>query len=101
MPDPAAGPEPKGAPPSAGEKAPPRIGGFEVLEKVGHGGMGAVYRARQVSLDRIVALKILPPKLEKDAEFMRRFLGEARATGKLSHQNIVSGIDVGQADGYW
>jgi serine/threonine-protein kinase len=101
MTDPQAGPDPKGSPPPPAAKPPTRVGGFEVIEKVGHGGMGAVYRARQVSLDRIVALKILPPRLEKDAEFMRRFLGEARATGKLSHQNIVSGIDVGQADGYW
>jgi serine/threonine-protein kinase len=62
--------------------------------------MGTVYKARQVSLDRIVALKVLPQRLAKDSDFLARFYREARATAKLNHPNIVSGFDVGQADGY-
>jgi len=80
---------------------PTRIGDFELITKLGEGGMGAVYKARQVMLDRVVALKVLPPKLARDAEFAQRFMREARATAKLNHPNIVSGIDVGQADGYF
>ncbi|MCX7806071.1 MAG: serine/threonine protein kinase, partial [Planctomycetota bacterium] len=63
--------------------------------------MGSVYKARQPMLDRLVAIKILPPKLAKDAEYIARFFREARAAGKLSHPNIVAGIDVGEADGYY
>ena len=79
------------------------IGNCEVLEKVGQGGMGTVFRARQKSLDRIVALKILPPSVAKDATFIDRFQREARASAKLNHPNIVQGIDVGKdaASGYW
>jgi len=79
------------------------IGNCEVLEKVGQGGMGTVFRARQKSLDRIVALKILPPSVAKDATFIDRFQREARASAKLSHPHIVNGIDVGQdaATGLW
>jgi len=84
-----------GAQPPAGKPAR-IIGGFELLEKIGQGGMGAVFKARQVSLDRIVALKILPPSIAKDQTFTQRFLREARACAKLSHPNIVLGIDVGQ-----
>src|SRR5579862_3308813 len=76
------------------------IAGFEILEKVGQGGMGAVFRARQVSMDRIVALKILPPKLAQDPNFKTRFLNEARVSAKLSHMNIINGIDCGEAGGY-
>jgi len=76
------------------------IGGFELLARLGRGGMGAVYRARQTSMDREIALKILPPKLARDPSFVQRFQREARAAGKLSHPNIVAGIDVGEADGF-
>jgi hypothetical protein len=73
------------------------IAGFEVLSKIGQGGMGAVLKARQVSLDRIVALKILPPKIAmKDPVFVERFFREARVSAKLNHPNIVQGIEVGQ-----
>jgi len=78
----------------------PRIGDFDLLAKLGEGGMGAVYQARQVSMDRLVALKVLTPKLASNAEFVQRFLQEARATARLNHSNIVAGISVGQADGY-
>lgn len=76
------------------------VGGFEIVAKIGVGGMGAVYKARQVSLDRMVALKILPPKFAEDEEFTKRFLREARAAASLNHPNVIQGIDVGFADGY-
>ncbi len=76
------------------------IPGYELLEKIGQGGMGAVYRARQQSMDRIVALKILPKSLARRAEFKERFFREARAAGKLNHSNIVSAYDAQEANGY-
>ena len=76
------------------------LGGYELLSRVGSGGMGTVYRARQVSLNRIVALKVLPQRLAKDGDFLARFYREARAVARLNHPNIVGGFDVGQADGY-
>jgi len=63
--------------------------------------MGAVFKARQISMDRLVALKILPPKLAKDKTFAQRFIREARSAAKLNHPNIVQGIDVGRAGGYY
>lgn len=76
-----------------------RVGDYELLEELGSGGMGAVYRARQCSLDRPVALKILPQHMAHDREFVQRFMQEARAVAKLNHPNIVAGFDVGFADG--
>ncbi|MGH7145839.1 MAG: serine/threonine-protein kinase [Planctomycetota bacterium] len=78
-----------------------QIANYELLEKVGQGGMGAVFRARQISMDRIVALKILPPKLAKDKKFCERFIMEARASGGLNHINIIQGIDVGESQGHY
>jgi len=72
---------------------------LEVLELIGRGGMGAVYKARQPSLDRLVALKILPPGVAADAGFAERFTREARALPRLSHPNIVAVYDFGQAAG--
>jgi len=73
-----------------------RLAGYEIFEQVGKGGMGEVYRARQVSMDRIVALKILSPKLvAKDPAFIERFVAEARAAGRLNHSNIIGVHDVG------
>lgn len=80
-------------------KAQP-IKGYELLKKLGQGGMGAVYQAKQTSVDRLVAIKILPPKLAKNPEFIQRFQREARAVAKLNHPNIVKGIDVGEDNGY-
>ncbi|MFH1024586.1 MAG: protein kinase [Planctomycetota bacterium] len=77
-----------------------RIGGYEVIAKIGQGGMGIVYKARQISLDKIVAIKLLPPRISKDRSFLDRFLREARAAGKMNHVNIVQGIDAGEADGF-
>jgi serine/threonine-protein kinase len=71
-----------------------KIPGYEIIEKVGQGGMGAVFKARQVSLDRVVALKILSPRLAEDQEFCERFIREAQSVAKLNHPNIIVGIDV-------
>src|SRR5207237_3118832 len=77
-----------------------RIGGYEILERIGRGSMGVVYRARQLSLEKEVALKILPPRLSHDPIFVERFLREARAAGRLNHPNVVSALDAGYADGF-
>ena len=69
---------------------------FEILELLGRGGMGAVYKARQIALDRVVALKLLPPALGGDPEFTARFQREARAMARLNHPNIVTVHDFGQ-----
>ncbi len=71
---------------------------LEIEHLIGHGGMGAVYQARQTNLDRVVALKILSPKLSNDPSFTERFMREARTLAKLSHPNIVMVFDFGQAD---
>ena len=72
--------------------------GYEVIELLGRGGMGAVYKARQINLDRLVAVKILPAALEADDEmgFVERFRQEARSMAKLSHPSIVAVHDFGQ-----
>jgi tRNA A-37 threonylcarbamoyl transferase component Bud32 len=72
---------------------------LEIIDLLGQGGMGAVYKARQTKLDRAVALKILPPEAGTDSAFADRFTREARALAKLSHPNIVGIHDFGDADG--
>jgi predicted Ser/Thr protein kinase len=72
---------------------------LEILSLIGKGGMGAVYRARQPALDRIVALKILPPQVATGSNFVERFNREARALAKLNHPNIVAVYEFGQAGG--
>src|SRR5215208_3268643 len=74
---------------------------LEILELLGRGGMGAVYKARQRGLDRFVALKILPPGVDRDPGFQERFVREARALARLSHPNIVAVHDFGQAGGLY
>jgi hypothetical protein len=71
------------------------LAGFKVLEELGRGGMGIVYRAEQVSLHREVALKVLSHELTKDPVFVARFVAEARAAGRLHHPNVVQVFDVG------
>ena len=75
------------------------IAGFEILSKIAEGGMGTVYKARQVSLDRIVAIKILPPHLAKDDEFVRHFQEESRVAAKLKHPHLIEVYDAGKTDG--
>jgi len=74
----------------------PRLPGFELLELYGRGGMGEVWRARQLSLGRTVAVKLLPEALSTDAEFVARFDKEATALATLNHPNIVQIIDRGR-----
>ncbi|MGL4401329.1 MAG: serine/threonine-protein kinase, partial [Luteolibacter sp.] len=74
---------------------------FEILELIGQGGMGAVYKVRQRDLDRIVALKILPPAIGQSPEFSARFAREAKALAKLNHPGIVTLHEFGQQDGLY
>src|SRR6185369_7353471 len=71
------------------------LGGCEIMEVIGRGGMGVIFRARQKSLDRIVAMKILSPKLADDALFVQRFHREARSIARVNHSNILAVYDVG------
>src|SRR6476646_2390576 len=75
------------------------LGPYQVLDKLGQGGMGEVYRAKDPRLDRLVAIKVLPATLAGDAEFRERFEREARTISQLSHPNICTLYDVGNQDG--
>ncbi len=77
------------------------IEGFEILGLVGQGAMGAVYRANQIRMNRPVALKVLAASVVRDERFLSRFQREAETTGRLSHPNIVQGIDVGECQGVY
>ncbi|MBM4071356.1 MAG: serine/threonine protein kinase [Planctomycetes bacterium] len=74
-----------------------QIPGYDLLDKLGQGAMGLVWKARQVSMNRLVAIKVLKPKLAADPEFLKRFTREAHVAAKLSHNNVVQAIDVGSA----
>jgi len=76
-----------------------RIGGYEIISKLGDGGLGSVYRAKQISMGRTVALKVLHRKWLRDEEFKKRFLLEARLVGRLSHQNLIQVFDFGKEKG--
>ncbi len=96
-------PQPAAAPGDVGEVASTddvpigtALGGYEVMQKLGSGGMGSVYLARQVSLDRNVALKTLHPQLAVDPQLVSRFTREAYAAAQLTHHNIVQIHDIGQ-----
>ncbi len=73
-----------------------KIGGYEIHGVLGQGGLGVVYRARQLSMGRFVALKVLHEKWVGDDEFRKRFLVEARLVGRLSHPNLIQVFDVGR-----
>ncbi len=75
------------------------LGQYELVEKIGEGGMGAVYKARHTKLDKIVAIKVLPSEKMKDKSAVARFEREMRAVGKLEHPNIVRAMDAGEVDG--
>jgi len=76
-----------------------KLGPYEILEPLGAGGMGEVYRARDTRLGRDVAVKVIPPNYSDDPGLLARFEQEARATAALSHPNILALFDVGQQDG--
>jgi predicted Ser/Thr protein kinase len=84
---------------------PAELGGhfpqLEMLELVGQGGMGAVYKARQIKLDRLVAVKILPPAVAGDSAFAERFSREARSLARLNHSNTITVYDFGETDGLY
>ncbi len=75
------------------------IAGYKVLTKIGQGAMGSIYKALQLSMDRVVAIKCLSPRYASNDKLRGRFLREARAVARLSHPNIIQGIDVGESNG--
>jgi serine/threonine protein kinase len=92
-------PRQNGARPDDGSSGK-RLGDFELLSEIGRGGMGVVYEARQVSLKRRVALKVLPPALGMSAQAKQRFEREAQAAAKLHHTNIVPVHAIGEDGGH-
>jgi serine/threonine protein kinase len=93
--------EPAAQPPLPPEQIAPHFPQLEILECLGRGGMGVVYKARQKSLSRLVALKLLAPERVRDAKFAERFAREAQALAALNHPNIVTIYDFGQAGGFY
>src|SRR5262249_51554644 len=83
------------------EELAPLFPQLEILELLGHGGMGAVYKARQVKLRRLVALKILPPAMALSPGFAERLTREARALARLNHPHIVTVHDFGDVNGLY
>jgi serine/threonine protein kinase len=79
-----------------GLQAGTKLGNYEIAAPLGAGGMGEVYRARDNSLQREVAVKFLPASFSKDADRLRRFTQEAQATAALNHPNIISVYQIGQ-----
>jgi tRNA A-37 threonylcarbamoyl transferase component Bud32 len=88
-------------PPPAPEEIAEKFPQFEILECLGRGGMGVVYKARQKSLNRLVAIKILAPEREREARFAGRFAKEAEMLAKLSHPHIVTIHDFGETGGLY
>ena len=76
-----------------------KIGGYEIIELIGHGGMATVYRARQISMNRVVAVKVLPRQFLNDETYMQRFTREVKIVAELEHRNIVPVHDYGEDDG--
>ncbi len=80
---------------------PPHIGNFRILSKLGQGGMGNVYRAVHGTLERPVALKVLPPEFSSHPEYVTRFLREARTIAAIRHENIIQIYDSGEFNGQY
>ncbi|MBZ0286800.1 MAG: serine/threonine protein kinase, partial [Anaerolineae bacterium] len=76
-----------------------QIGGYEILDVIGHGGMATVYRSQQVSMNRVVAIKVLPKQFVTDDTYIQRFQREVEIAAKLEHRNIVPVHDYGQYEG--
>ena len=77
-----------------------KIPGYKITGKLGAGAMAVVYKAKQLSLNRMVAIKVLPKRFSENPEYVERFYKEGQAAGRLNHPNIVQAIDVGEAGGY-
>ena len=75
------------------------LGEYTILEKIGAGGMGQVYKAKHRTMDRLVALKILPSTLVESPDAIKRFRREVRAAARLMHPNVVTALDAGAQDG--
>lgn len=87
------------SPPGEQDRAGQTLGDYQLIRRLGRGGMADVYLAQQTSLDRSVALKVLKPQLAEDASYIHRFHNEAKAAAALIHPNIVQVHEVGQHDG--
>ncbi len=79
------------------ERAGQKIPGYKIIGKLGAGAMATVYKAKQISLDRMVAIKVLPPKYANNPQFIERFYAEGRSAASLNHPNIVQAFDVGRS----
>ena len=77
-----------------------QIPGYHLIDRLGAGAMATVFKARQISLDRVVAIKVLSRKLSENKDYVERFYKEGKAAGKLNHANIAQAFDVGEAGGY-
>src|ERR1700710_1900706 len=88
-------------PPLSPEQIAPHFPQLEIIEFLGRGGMGVVYKARQKTLNRLVALKLLAPERVNDSKFAERFTREGQALAALNHPNIVTIYDFGQAGGFY
>jgi serine/threonine protein kinase/small nuclear ribonucleoprotein (snRNP)-like protein len=80
---------------------PQTIGNYEILSTIGNGRIGVVFRARQMSMDRVVALRVLDKAHAENAAFVERFLTDARGAGRVAHASLVQVYEVGQADGHY
>lgn len=78
-----------------------QIPGYKVMGKLGSGAMAVVYKAKQISLDRTVAVKVLPKKFVQKSDYVERFYKEGRLAAKMNHNNIVQAIDVGEVGGLY
>ncbi|MEE9404358.1 MAG: protein kinase [Algisphaera sp.] len=82
------------------QRAGQQIPGYQIIRKLGAGAMATVYLGKQISLDRMVAIKILPQKFTSNADFVARFYAEGKAAAKLNHPNIVQAVDVNHSGDY-
>ncbi len=92
-------PEPNGRP-RRQTQIPKVLGGYRLIDKLGKGGSNSVFRARQVSMDREVALKVLPPKKAQSDIIRARFVAEAHLTGRIHNTNVITCFDLGEDQGW-